>query len=193
MPNWCMNRLTINGNKEKVASFFDLIKGDSPDENGNILLFDFNKILPMPKELEINSPTRSEDKEIAASNLEKFGFENWYNWKVSNWGTKWNPSNEDLDIVNEPDINNYSISFNSAWSPPCPIVIKLGELFPDLEFQLDYFEPSMGFAGCLSVVGLESHDDYSEDPKTIEQIGREIFCMDDFFEDSEDESEEKES
>lgn len=192
MPNWCLNQLKIEGNKNRVAEFFDFIKGDTPSEdNGEILLFDFNKIFPMPLELNVASPPNTaEDKNKAASNLAKYGFETWYEWKKANWGTKWNVGSDDTEITNEPDINNYSISFTTAWTPASGIVKKLGELFPDLEFTLHYFEPGAGFAGCLTVSGEEINDEYSEDQETIEQIGRDIFCMDDFFEDDEDSEDE---
>lgn len=50
MPNWVKNRLTVEGeNAEKVLA--SLLVEDKEEKNG--LRFDFNKILPMPKELDI--------------------------------------------------------------------------------------------------------------------------------------------
>ena len=42
MPNWCSNDVEIHGSKEDIAALHELI-GDN---------FDFNKIVPMPPELE---------------------------------------------------------------------------------------------------------------------------------------------
>jgi len=39
------------------------------------------------------------------------------------------------------------IEFDTAWSPPIPIIEKMASLFPDHEFDLEYFEGGMGFCG----------------------------------------------
>jgi len=44
MPNWTGNTITLRGSKEKLAVFKQKVAG----ENG---AFDFNKLIPMPKEL----------------------------------------------------------------------------------------------------------------------------------------------
>lgn len=46
MPNWVQNNLTIKGDSEIVAACLDLCKSDES-------AFDFNQIVPMPKELDI--------------------------------------------------------------------------------------------------------------------------------------------
>ncbi len=42
MPNWCQNEVEINGSKEEISKFLELVTEK----------FDFDKIIPMPKELE---------------------------------------------------------------------------------------------------------------------------------------------
>jgi hypothetical protein len=39
------------------------------------------------------------------------------------------------------------LEFDTAWSPPIPVIEKLAELFPDHAFELQYFEGGMGFSG----------------------------------------------
>lgn len=46
MPNWVQNNLTIKGDNEIVAACLDLCKSDES-------AFDFNQIVPMPKELDV--------------------------------------------------------------------------------------------------------------------------------------------
>jgi len=79
-----------------------------------------------------------------ASNLKKYGAKNWYDWKVKNWGTKWN-AGDDVDIGEGDGILEYT--FDTAWSPPNPIAEALSFRFPDCIFILSYKEEGMGFAG----------------------------------------------
>ena len=97
MPNWITNK--IYSDAETIKKIVSLVKSDNND-------FDFNKIIPMPFELkdttaptrivsdteyQINSErgiTESMSKEL----IEKFGCDNWYDWCIRNWGTKWNCS-----------------------------------------------------------------------------------------------------
>lgn len=39
------------------------------------------------------------------------------------------------------------IEFDTAWSPPIPVIEKLAGIFPDHEFNLEYYEGGMGFCG----------------------------------------------
>jgi len=39
------------------------------------------------------------------------------------------------------------LEFNTAWSPPIPVIEKLAGMFPDHFFELQYFEGGIGFCG----------------------------------------------
>lgn len=39
------------------------------------------------------------------------------------------------------------MEFDTAWSPPVPVIEKLAGMFPDHAFELKYFEGGMGFSG----------------------------------------------
>lgn len=71
-------------------------------------------------------------------NIKKYNFPQWYDWCVKNWGTKWNVE-EDVDIVYDKNIDEYDISFQTAWSVPTGIVKRYSELFEDdEEFYWEY-------------------------------------------------------
>ena len=53
MPNYVKNILSFDGDPDQVSRLFSAIKG----ENG---LMDFNKLIPMPPELEIESGSRTD-------------------------------------------------------------------------------------------------------------------------------------
>lgn len=178
MPNWCMNNLRVSGDSKKsLTSFRDWLGSDG---------FKLNKIDPLPKELDGTiAPNPAPDSNAAKALLEKFGVDNWYDWQVANWGTKW-----DVDAEVDDQDSLIFINFDSAWSPPCAAIGKLGKLFPDLEFTLTYQEGGMCFAGRLDVNGDDVEDfciDGGKDKEAYQQ-----FCLDEFdfdpFEGEEDES-----
>lgn len=74
--------------------------------------------------------------------------EGWYDWRVANWGTKW-----EADGVHREDTSPEQVDyrFSSAWSPPVAIVEALGANFPSLSFHLSYDEPGGGFIGDFQV------------------------------------------
>ena len=57
------------------------------------------------------------------------------------------------------------LEFDTAWSPPVPVIEKLSSMFPDHEFDLKYYEGGMGFCGHVHWVdGIEQYHqqaDYS--------------------------------
>jgi hypothetical protein len=68
---------------------------------------------------------------------EEFGVDNWYDWNISNYGTKW-----DVEVLSESfyekEETNFLIEFNTAWSPPENFLLKLQERFPNLDIKLSY-------------------------------------------------------
>ena len=57
MPNWVMNRLTLDG--KNITDV--LMKVSTFDEYGDEVEFDFNKVIPMPEELKIEKSNRQYD------------------------------------------------------------------------------------------------------------------------------------
>ena len=143
MPNWCENRVDISGEPEYVRKFMEHVGKK----------FDFQKIIPMPKELEdTTSPVRTEGEHANMTSgrqkelLDKYGFDNWYDWALSNWGTKWPADGAQL-VVNKE--NYCRFMFMTAWCPPAGIYRKVKELFPDLSISWFYDEQGMQFTGYL--------------------------------------------
>ena len=70
-----------------------------------------------------------------------------YKWCCENWGTKWGICN--AEVVQEflERISHIDYCFDTAWSPPLPVVLKMSEMFPGLRFILRYFECGCAFNG----------------------------------------------
>lgn len=146
MPNWCNNSISITGPISKIAPMY---KAATQEENGECGLLDF--MCPMPKEL--HDTTKGSDGDAV----------NWYDWRVSNWGTKWEVSSEGLEYT-ENDNGTATISgwFDSAWAPPVHAMSTYGEENPDVSIVLDYNEPGMAFVGRATIENGELDDDYVE-------------------------------
>jgi hypothetical protein len=174
MPNWCNNGITLR--HADPAMIDRVIKGQEG------LLMEF---LPTPQELvDTVAGFMGEDKRAAheaqqAANIEKYGYKDWYEWNIANWGTKWDVN---LDSVNRVDANTVEASFESAWSPPTTAYERLMEL--GFEIKAYYYEPGMCFVGKWEN-GCDDYYEYGgETSATVrEAIGEEL---DDYFGISED-------
>ena len=77
----------------------------------------------------------------------EYGYDNWYDWRNKNWGTKWDINTE----VHVDDLydEGCTLIFQTAWSPPEPIVDKLQDMFPDVTFYGGYIGEGWEFAGVF--------------------------------------------
>lgn len=147
MPNWCINNLIVSvsdvNNINLLNEFYNNNK--STDDDGSEL--DFNKLIPIPKALENTSKPNNQNAELK----EQYGFDNWYDWSIANWGTKWNLS----DVTVHKEDNELHYHFDTAWSPPIPWATILIDKYPDLDLKLTYLEPAMDFGGYLEYKNKE--------------------------------------
>ncbi len=140
MPNWCSNLVEVDGDPSDVQAYLDFI---SP--NPNCDEFDFEKIIPIPKTLiqksSLRCPTSDEVSDVCCMLC---GFGSSYDFCCAKWGTKWN--------ANDPCINRSSgsVYFDTAWSPPEPVICKLSKMFPKLSFTLKAFEGGCCICGVVT-------------------------------------------
>lgn len=74
--------------------------------------------------------------QLALDNIKNYGCKDWYDWAVRNWGTKWNSSDGFYE--------NDTLSFQTAWSLPEPVLVKLSEMFPDITIGVVYADEDIG-------------------------------------------------
>jgi len=70
--------------------------------------------------------------------------QDWYNWNLRNWGTKWDITEQAWLTTDEPTEITYS--FMSAWSCPDKAVMNLAKQYPQLTFTLVSADFSMDWA-----------------------------------------------
>ena len=152
MPNWTSNHISIEGEAADIRAFLEAVKWEDK-------IFDFNRLIPM---LELLKRTVSgfmtidgkkveswiEDKDSEGKTvprcfnadeqreLEQIGYSNWYDWAVANWGTKWNACRVEIHDASQ---HRYAeVSFDTAWSAPVPVLLKMRKQFPRLTFDCQW-------------------------------------------------------
>ena len=177
MPNHCFNE--VKAKKEILDEIYDYEKGK----------ITFNKLIPMPKELENSVSDGSTtikkamylylngDKDLLEAKweankdaqqkyktfdkmveylfekypkeevirsytcLQKYGTDNWYDWSIEHWGTKWDA----YDCQGSPQEG--TLVFFTAWNPPDEIIKALCKKYPNSDLDWFYEEEGMQFAG----------------------------------------------
>jgi len=133
------------------------------------------------KFLEDRNPESAKGGEQIRENVKKYGSKTWYDWAISNWGTKW-----DIGAHLEYDFgsDSFTLIFDSAWSPPLEAFRKISDEWK-VRVIFEYYEPGMDFVGTAliqdGVIVEEREGKISKDSDRFD------FCPDysddEFFED----------
>lgn len=114
------NFLSFEGSEERKDELLKFIQNeDGEDHEIGVGTIDFNKIIPMPKEVEIAEKQRSE-----------YG----HDWRVSNWGSDIN--GKDCFYIESKN----QIAFLTLECGATKIVAKLSEIFPDVKLTHEWAE-----------------------------------------------------
>jgi hypothetical protein len=113
-------------------------------------------------------------------------FENdsdWYDWNVANWGTKWDIT--DVYFENQAEEDSIEFSFCTAWGPPVEAFRTWAEGDGRVEFNLEYWEPGMGFVGSVTYDGdcvADSCVDINSDPAEYKRIASDVWGYEEYDE-----------
>lgn len=140
MPNWCDNSVRLtHSDKSKVDALEAVLQGEDKQV--------FNHLRPIPES-------------------EK---DNWYDWSINNWGTKWEISIIDWE---RQDDDTIWISFETAWAPP----LALYQYLFEQEWYVEglYHESGCAFCG----IWTDGEDDFYEydfnDLETLEALPEDL-------------------
>jgi hypothetical protein len=164
MPNWVTINVHVTGEEEALKEFKEAHFVCNTDPNKPAwspdIDFDFNTIVPMPAIMHgTTSPTRENDMG-AKVRAKLYGAENWYDWSIKNWDTKWNASDTYINFENAV---NMEFSINTAWSLPIKIFEELSDLYPELTFEIDCVEEGGFFSGQMTFSGDTVLDNLTDD------------------------------
>lgn len=111
---------------------------------------EYNRKLANPSEQDkFLGITHSITQEMSDSYVARFGGDDWYNWALANWGTKWGAYDTRL-ISQEPDDEKpqyvrVKIEFQTAWASAGEAIQKLSGQFPNFLFFLTYSDEDCGY------------------------------------------------
>ena len=95
------------------------------------------------------------------------GVDNWYDWRVKNWGTKWDVSDiSHLEYYEEDNKAYIKGWYDTAWSPPLQCFDTFQKKHNDIYIKNLYFEGGCDFAGIYSTFGRDDFiipSDYKAD------------------------------
>lgn len=135
MPNHCYQQVHIHGPRFLVKELYDHLTKADPEF--------CQVVVPMPFEQWLAPATKLMGYEV----------EGWYDWRVTNWGTKWDVCQVEItqpiecsgDIFGDNATASFSFNCWTAWSPPIPVWKKLHEM--GISVDADYQDEGMMFEG----------------------------------------------
>ena len=156
MANICMNRLVVTGDDFEVARFVK-------ENRGKGCPLTFNASVPEERDNRAwwkPAENSGIDGDIIHTPEGDFQF-NWWDWRITHWGTKWDSDNVSLD--EDPGCAVYE--FDTAYVGPTTWLKEVIAKYPMLEFRMvscesgcDYLCFLDGFGGEYSLTN-ESYSD----------------------------------
>ena len=145
MPNWCSNIVYVKGTAEVREKIEEIFSKEEP----------FAEVMPEPNYDEVTVPWSLHKVLSAKRNgieLEepKPGRKSaWYDWRIANWGTKWEPDDEVYATIDNLDSGEevLNLSLYTAWGPPEGIFKELSKMEGVEEVVSHFYEPAMEFVG----------------------------------------------
>lgn len=148
MPNWCQNTALISAPKPVIDEIRAVMT--DPDYDSRLLKW----MRPMP-----------EDQE-----------DNWYDWCVSHWGTKWDIT--DPVVLDDTEEDSITIGFETAWGPPIQAFRHWAQQDGGVTYRLAYVETGMAFTGWDAWDGEYFDEDFADhgtDPERYWEMAGEEF------------------
>ena len=192
MPNWCYNLLTIDGPADDITSVKSQLNKPFTREHenynpktGKMETKTYNYSNPVFAFWNIIAPTnlqaynQQDDFSKPIEERLKFIGDNWYDWNVRNWGTKWDVAIHNDDKYPDTELTTETkdtliYRFNTAWSPPAEAITKLSEQYPECEITLS-FEEEQGWGGEIIFANgqgteIESYQNKCRDCNAIDTL-----------------------
>lgn len=141
MPNWCNNTITIeHKDSAKINEVVKSLTTKINDDTDESLFFTYCKPEPDYSKTKVKATYPEITKKEYEEDIDK----KWWDWRVQNWGTKWNIEALTEDRISV-DKNKVIFDCQTAWSPPLEALAELEN--KGFEIECDYYEGGCSFIG----------------------------------------------
>ncbi len=152
------NSLEIVGNANEIEKVLEAIKGGE-NELGEKLIFDFQKIIPMPEDMRneyFHMLKGDQVTKIDYSDWEKLDnryriIGQYLEWCYDNWGCKFDPWNEEI-------FEGAIIKFQTVNGRALPVIKELSRQFPTVKLVYESLCETPDFDYVYSIQGGEVID-----------------------------------
>jgi hypothetical protein len=180
MPNWCDNNLYLTHEDPEMIK-----KAKEAWNSGNFLAtfvpepdYTVTPVAETFPTITAQYAKTEEEKAKALANEPTIREDSWWDWRIQNWGTKWDIGrDEDMDNEAQGGDNDMFVYFNSAWSPPTGAYEKLEEL--GFSVRAYYHEGGCAFCGSWidgldDTYNIEFDDEGRVDKESLNAIPSDI-------------------
>tara|TARA_R100000908_G_C3751926_1_gene146466 strand:- start:526 stop:1398 length:873 start_codon:yes stop_codon:yes gene_type:complete len=70
--------------------------------------------------------------------ISKYGYDNWFDWSMNHWGTKFGPY--DTELISDCEFSFYTIN-----ATPHTAMVKMSNKYPKIEFNVRYADEDIGY------------------------------------------------
>ena len=189
-------KITSGGHVKQYAEFIvaesDIVKEFLEGRLGVLELYTSAMISSYPEIVRYLQFNKADTKKLKAdfiegiqliNNNDKYGCTDWYPWCNHNWGTKWGS----YDGIADLQSGVITAEFQSAWSPPTPVIEELSRLYPEVVIEHRFLDEGYGFGGAVIYDKGTAVDEFNADDV-------ELFAQEEFghepYEDVDEEDEE---
>ena len=171
LPNWVHNSVSFSGTQDNLNKLIKKLSFPNTfNESGSP--FDFYNL-------------------IAPEDTVNYK-ENWYDWRCSHWGTKWNACDVTVytngidQSVGEDEIVSISYDFDTAWSQPTGIIFAVAQFIKEKDMDIHmawHYEEEQGWGGEWEYnhgygIDLTSEYDIPNSHQEYTDRGGECACVD---------------
>jgi len=165
MPNWCMNRITVEGPHYDVVGFINKLMEENVEkdrERGSFSIID--TFLPMPDDVI-----------------------DWREWAMEHWGCKWADECSMFEYVAGDDgTTSVRLTGSTPWGPPLEALLGISKMLTTLTFTISYREDGMCFGGAVrfkagkykvSEIGPDEWPDYAGEEEEYSEYEEKVEAL----------------
>lgn len=107
-----------------------------PDEDYERILMDFKVRMDRGEVAHFEVPPMSHT--IQKNYIKKYGYDNWEDWSLNNWGCK--GGTFDTEVISDTEF-----SFCTINATPHPAMVRMSMKYPKVEFRIKYADEDVGY------------------------------------------------